>query len=342
MLNQKLKTIEPMLQNWWEHGEQEKPLIIASITENKSALVEPDLKKYWEDTEGTVKRAVECINHTKYYGVSVPYHYIDFGSSAMAGVLGANMEYVDKETIWAHPKCNTLEELENIAIDKSNLFFKRIIDLTEKSVSVANNHHFIAHYALGGIGDTISGLYGTENMLMDMYDEPDLLKKVMRRIMAIWAEQFESVSKIIKKSGNSGGIGWAGVWAPGMTFPIQEDMAYMLSPDMFKEFCLEHIVNMTELMDYPFFHLDGIGMIPHLDYILDISKLKVIQWQPGAGKEGLKQWYPLIERILKAGKSVQLYARAEEVDDAVKHLGSRGLLFIITNANNENARAIMK
>lgn len=34
--------------------------------------------------------------------------------------------------------------------------------------------------------------------------------------------------------------------------------------------------------------------------------------------------------------------KEEDVDDAVKYLGSRGLLFIITNADNENIERIME
>jgi 5-methyltetrahydrofolate--homocysteine methyltransferase len=94
---------------------------------------------------------------------------------------------------------------------------------------------------------------------------------------------------------------------------------------------------MIDNMEYPFYHLDGTGQIPHLDTILQFEKLKVVQWQPGAGKEDLKQWYELIKKIIDNKKSVQLYSRVEEVKPLVEYLGSaKGVLCILTNATEEN------
>jgi len=143
-------------------------------------------------------------------------------------------------------------------------------------------------------------------------------------------------------SGNLGGIGWGGVWAPGTTFPIQEDASYMISPDMFREFCLPHVRDMVDAMEYPFYHLDGVGQILHLDCLLDIQQIKVIQWQPGAGKDLLDQRHDLIRRILAAKKSGQLYAQPDEVDSLVQAVGPRGLLLICPAATHEQAQRLME
>jgi hypothetical protein len=61
----------------------------------------------------------------------------------------------------------------------------------------------------------------------------------------------------------------------------------------------------------------------------------VIQWIPGAGKERISDWYPLIRRILAAGKSVQAFATAPEVDELVAEVGARGLLITVTASEEE-------
>jgi len=147
---------------------------------------------------------------------------------------------------------------------------------------------------------------------------------------------------LTSKTENIGGIGWAGVWAPGTTFPIQEDFSYMISPDQFKEFCYPHIEDMVDAMEYPFYHLDGVGSLPHLDMLLSIDKLKAIQWQPGAGKDKLNQWYDVIKKIQDGGKSVQLYGKVEEIDDLVKNVGTKGLVIIVTNATNDDAKRLLE
>ncbi|MBN1864581.1 MAG: hypothetical protein JW808_06735, partial [Victivallales bacterium] len=64
--------------------------------------------------------------------------------------------------------------------------------------------------------------------------------------------------------------------------------------------------------------------------------------QPGAGKEDLAQWHGLLRRILEAGKSFQVYARADEVEPLVEALGTRGVLAIVTNATHKNMTRLLE
>ena len=343
-LSERLSHISDKLENWWNHGDQKNPCIIASVLkENHEPIPDTDdLEKFWTDVDFVINRTIKTIENTNYYGQAIPFHYVDFGASAMPCALGAKPEFVDKETVWAHPNRNSIEEITDIALDEANFCYQTIIEITKKSAQLSTDHHFVAPFALGGIGDNLAGLYGTENMLMDMKLQPTKVKQVMERFKNIWIEAFAKIQNIIQNGKNRGGIGWAGIWAPGTTFPIQEDFSYMISPAMFKEFCLPHILDMIDILDYPFYHLDGVGAIPHLYELLKIEKLKVIQWQPGSGKERLSPWYELIRHIFSKGKSVQVYAQADEVDDLVGNVGARGLLIVCPKISNQEAEWLMK
>ncbi|MCU0644597.1 MAG: hypothetical protein MUC94_10080 [bacterium] len=342
-LIQKIAEISAQLENWWNHGAQKNPCIVASVLkENHEPIPDTDdLKKFWTDIDFVINRTLNTIESTNYYGQAIPFHYVDFGASAMPCALGAEPEFVNKETVWAHPNRDSIDDLMDISLDDNNFCYRTILEITKKSVQLSTDHHLVAPFALGGIGDNLAGLYGTENMLMDMKLQPAKVKHVMGRLKYIWIEAFECIQNIIQKAQNRGSIGWAGIWAPGTTFPIQEDFSYMISPTMFKEFCLPHIWDIIDILDYPFYHLDGGGAIPHLNELLKIEKLKVIQWQPGAGKERLFQWYDLIRHILEKGKSVQVYAQADEVDDLVKKVGARGLLIVCPNISIQEADWLM-
>ena len=162
----------------------------------------------------------------------------------------------------------------------------------------------------------------------------------MERVKRIWIELFDEIQAFIAQCGNEGGIGWAGIWALGTTFPLQEDSSYMVSNEMYRAFCVPHLLDQMDAMDCPFYHLDGAGALNHLDTLLEIPQLKVIQWVPGAGKERLDQWYDVIRRILAAKKSVQLYGTADEVDNLVENVGSRGVLVTVTASRSEAERLI--
>jgi hypothetical protein len=111
---------------------------------------------------------------------------------------------------------------------------------------------------------------------------------------------------------------------------------------MYRKYVIPHLRDQIDAMQYPFYHLDGMGALNHLNSLLEIKPLRAIQWVPGSGKERIAQWYGVIERILRAGKSVECFARADEVDDLVQHVGARGLLINVEASKEEAERLVAK
>jgi hypothetical protein len=338
----RLPEIQARLENWWNHGEQENPLLLITLPPPASANIPDtgDLDRWWMDVDFIIDRKMKLFDHERYYGVAVPFHYIDRSASALAGVLGAHMKFVDKETMWAYPCFESVEQVAEVLLDRTNIWYQKASELTRRSAALAHDHHFIGLWALEGMTDNLAGLYGTENFLVDLIRKPREVARAMENIKRIWIDLFREFNAMIAASGNRGGIGWAGIWAPGTTFPLQEDVSYMISNAMFREFLLPHLCDQIDAMEYAFYHLDGIGAIQHLDTLLGIAKLRVIQWVPGAGKERVGDWYELIRTILEAGKSVEVFAKPGEVADLVKNVGPRGLL-ISVEATEEAAQRLV-
>ena len=335
------RAVEAALRNWWDGGSQEHPLIHATTLKPGAVLpATDDLNRHWLDQDFIIARKLQEIEATEHYGVAVPYHYVDHGSSAMAGVVGCPLVFVDPETIWANPRFETLDEVLATDFSLDSPIYAHIRELTRRSVVHARGHHFVAPFALEGMSDLMAALYGGENFMMDLIDRPADVARAMTRLKDLWLRAFADISDLIRTSGNPGGIGWVGIWAPGTTFPLQEDVSYSISAEMFREFLIPHIRDQIAAMDYAFFHVDGLGMIPHLDALLEIRELRAIQWQPGAGHERLDQWYDLLRKILAAGKSLQVYARAEEVEPLVRHVGADRLLVIVRDSTRDEIRRL--
>lgn len=327
---------------WW-HGEgQERPLLVCTVPGAVGAPPETagDLDRWWTDASFRTEQAMRAIDAATCHYEAVPYHYVDFGSSAMASLLGARMEFVDRETVWAYPVYDSVEEAAEASIDRSSPYYRYLRRLTELSSERAPGHHYVTLFALGAPGDTLAAIYGTERLLIDMIERPNRVEQAMGRMKRLWIECLHEFNRIIDTAGNPGNVGWAGVWAPGTTFPMQEDFSYMISPDMFRRFCLPHIVDMVDVLEYPMYHLDGMGAIGHLDALLDIVGLRVIQWVPGAGHERIDRWYDLIRHVLDRGKSIQVFAEADEIPGLVAAVGTRGLLVTVTNPTREGLREL--
>lgn len=340
-----IEHVQRQMKNWWEFGVQNNPLLFIQVLKDNHEPI-PDtenLEEYWTDIDFIIKKAMKTIENTNYYGVALPYHYIDYSATAMACSLGGKMKFVNKETIWSYPIFNKLEDVMNAKISRKNIAYNTQMEITRRSVQLSKNHHFVSPWAFGGILDNISGLYETQDLMMDLLTKPELVKKVMGYFTDIWIEEFNKDIKLIETAGNYGHVCcWVGLWAPGSTFPIQEDLSYMISPDAFVKMCLPNIKRIVDTVEYPLYHLDGDKALVHLDAILDIENLKAIQWQPGAGKERLSRWYHVIRKIIKAGKSCQVFANVDEIDDLVENIGSRGLLIVVKNASNEQANELME
>ncbi|NLG50864.1 MAG: hypothetical protein GX552_12220, partial [Chloroflexi bacterium] len=301
-----------------------------------------DLVRYWTDVDLTIERAMRSIDNTEYYGVAVPFHFPNLGSSSMAGVLGARMEYLDKSTIWPFPSVDSLDQLLDIRIDPPNDFYRTILEITDRSAALSHNHHYVAPFPLEGPLDNICAVYGNERTLLAMIEQPDKVYAAMNHFKVLWIEAFQQVQELIARGGNEGGIGWAGIWAPGTTFPIQEDVTYMISNEMFEAFCMPHLRDIVDAMDYAFYHLDGVRSLCHLDSLLSIEGLRGIQWVPGPGYEEVAQWYDLFRYIISKNKSVEVFAQVDEIDDLVKHVGARGLLIACHPANRQEAEQLLE
>ncbi len=335
------REVEAALRNWWVGGSQEHPLILATTLKEGTTLPSTtDLNRHWLDQDFIIERKMKEIEATEHYGVAVPHHYVDHGSSAMAGVLGCPLVFVDPETIWANPRFETLDEVLDCVLGADSPVYAHITEITRRSVALAKGHHFVAPFALEGMSDLMAALYGGENFMMDLVDRPADVMRAMDRIKTVWLKAFAEIRTLIAASGNPGGIGWVGIWAPGSTFPMQEDVSYSISAEMFRQYLVPHIRDQIAAMDCSFFHVDGMGMIPHLDALLEIKELQAIQWQPGAGHERLDQWYELLRKVLAAGKSLQVYARAEEVESLVRHIGADRLLVIVRDSSRDEIRRL--
>ncbi len=334
---------EARLRNWWKGGDQSTPCIAASVLKPDAELPQTEsLETFWTDVDFIMDRKMAEIDQTIHYGCAVPHHYIDQGSSAMAGVLGCPLKFVDMETVWAHPRGKTLQVAFATTLHSETPVYARIRELTRRSAALAKGHHFVAHFALEGMSDLLAALYPIEEFLMDTLDEPEEMLRAVEHLSGLWLEAFRENQQLIDSSGNLGGIGWPGIWAPGSTFPLQEDVAYNLSPDQFRQFLIPALRKHMAAMECPFFHLDGIGMLPHLPALLELDELPVIQWVPGAGKWEVTQWFDVIRRITGAGKGIQLYVAADEVAPLVEAVGSNRLFLIIRDANHENMPGLLE
>lgn len=321
---------------WWSHEALDRPCIMASTLKNEAAWPEePAPDDYWQNPDLLSEQVFRRAKRLRYIGEAQPCLYIDYGACAVALQMGARGRWTSRETIWTDPCVDSAEQVAGCCLGGE---WKRIQDKAiDRALELGRGRAMLSSYCLGAAADTTAALMGTENLLCELLDNPAAVKKAFEWVKRETIGLFERLERECAAQ-DTLLSGWHAIWAPGPSTPIQEDFSYMIGPEMFDEFCLPHIRDMVDAVPYSFYHLDGVQALCHLPSLLDIPNLKAIQWQPGEGHSDIMQWTGVIERILKSGKSCQVYVKASEVDELIQRVGKDGMLLIVSGTPRELER----
>jgi len=214
-------------------------------------------------------------------------------------------------------------------------WFNRVKDITQTAVEHFGSIVQVGFTDLGGNLDTLASFRKTENLLLDLVDYPEEVERVLWESHKTWWIYYHEFEKIIRKK-CLGTVSWACTWAPGRTYTLQCDFAYMISPEMFAQFVLPELQASCKKLDYSFYHLDGMGQLPHLELLLNIPELHGIQWIPGGGKPPSYTWTDVLQKIRDAGKLVQLYTTREGVLNVLRNFDGKGFMFCLTDSLTPN------
>ncbi|MTI62017.1 MAG: trimethylamine corrinoid protein 2 [Firmicutes bacterium] len=343
--------VKERLRALWEGELIDRCCISVTAPKDKSVEIDPFagcesdepeiLRKFWEDPEIILERNLKRIENTFFGGEALPQIFLNFGTAGHAIYFGADYKYTP-DSVWYSPVINDWQE-DPLVFDEDNEFYQRQLKIAEYLVNESGDRFFVSMSDNCGTLDALAHLRGSENILMDMVLHKEELKKAVKVVNRGWAKANEEFFQIIKESAEGGSThGWMNTWAPGRQMQMQCDLSVMISPEQYKEFVIPELEEQMEWIDYPIYHFDGKEQINHLDYILGLEKLKMIQWTDVDGQEPPVSFIPILKRIQDAGKGLILFTPINDVPKLLTELSARGL-YINTRADSvEEAREAVK
>ncbi|MCD6303120.1 MAG: hypothetical protein J7M15_06335 [Anaerolineae bacterium] len=320
---------------WWAH-ELDRPLVQITGVQPDPNEDYPPVPAFWTNFGSEVtpdelaERVWRQMTARRFYGDAFPHVFVNYGPGIAAAFMGARLNSVD-ETVWFEPAQEIPIDQLALHYDPDNAWWQRIQDVSRALVERMGSQVQISHSDIGGNLDILASFRTTQQLLLDLYDAPDEVERLVNEITEAWIRYYDVLDGIIRP-GCPGTAPWAPIWADGTTYMLQCDFSYMISPRMFERFVLPDLEACCEHLSHGFYHLDGPGEIPHVDLLLGIDRLRGIQWVPGDGNPPHHEWLDLLGRIIEGGKLCQIYVAAESALEIVRHLGGKGFMFTIMDS----------
>lgn len=335
---------------WWAHEALDRCLVQVTAPRANVPYEEPPkmpekVEDRWLDLD-FLRAANDYAMRRIFYGgeafpVWGPGHP---GWAFIPCYMGAKVT-LDEATGWVYPLIErgslTDYDYNDLKIDPANRWWRLAQNMLRFASSEAKGKSIPSMLAIGGCGDTLAALRGSENLLMDLIDCPDYVREFELYLMKQWIEVYETFHQIITESAE-GSTCWFDLHSPGRFYAAQNDFAYMISPKMFSEIFLPAIEMQTEYLDHTIYHVDGIGNFNHVDALCQLPKLQALQILPGDGKPSPLHYMDVLKKVQTAGKNLHIAIPPNEVEAALTQLSSRGLCIRTWCGTEDEARDLLE
>ncbi len=308
---------------WWA-GELERPLIPVVITGRDPGRPKPPAPLLSQQTCTDLSRSPEELidridyelSQRIYLGDAYPYFNMDcFGPGVMSAFLGARLDNSTGRVWFFPPDERPIRDI-HFEYNPENVWFQRIKAIYKAGMERWQGSVLMGMTDLGGSLDVLSTFRPSEHLLLDLYDNPAEVERLLWESHEMWHRYYAELNAVLQPV-NPGYSDWGAIYSETPTYMLQCDFSYMISPKMFRKFVLPELQATCKRLNHSFYHLDGIGQIQHLPYLLGIEELDGVQWIHGDGKPDSAHWPEVFQAIQKGGKLIQAYSGGFPALDAI-------------------------
>ena len=289
----------------------------------------PDLRARWFDAEFQVDDYLASIRGRVFHGETFPVFSPNLGPNVYAAFHGAELEF-GEVTSWVH-HCidDEFANLPNLKFNRANAYYQKIGELTRIALEKCPNRFMVGYTDLHGSLDCVADWRDPQLLCMDLIDAPDKVHEMVALADEAFLPLFDHYDDVLKAHGQLSAT-WIGIPSRGKFHIPSCDFTSMISPDAFEAFYLPSLLREVRHMTHNVFHLDGKGLLRHLDRILEIPEIQAIQWVHGVGSDApIMQWLPVIEKIQAAGKGVMVDLQPAELEPFIAATRPEGLYLCI-------------
>jgi hypothetical protein len=341
-----LKRIEA----WYEGEILDRPPFALSFPRPENERVPVPKKEHasererWMDSQFVAERAFAQMRNNVWFGDSMPIFMPNLGPDVFSAFYGCELEF-GPSTSWSVPNLHDWEpsSLAALKLDFKNPYFLKMEEMTQALLEVGRGKFIVAYTDLHPGADGIAAFRDPQNLCMDMLDRKAEIQALLDRVTQDFFKVYDHFHKMLSAAGMPS-ASWLHPCISSGKFHIpSNDFSCMISGDDFEEIFLPGIARECAHMTHNIYHLDGPGALRHLDRIMDVPNLHGIQWVPGAGHDGWRQWVEVYRRIQARGKSAIVYLPAKDLDQFMEQFRPGGLLLAMGGVTtHEEAETVLR
>ena len=339
---------------WWAHELYDRVLVQvtaprADVDPRGGSLLpddEVDLKAKWTDFDLMIGSQLERIRTTYFGGEAMS--LFNAGWAVGWSLLFGCEPRFSEQTVWVDPSAVGAGGYPELRFSPGrrphDRWWQWYRDGMKAAAEASAGRYFVLPEMGNDAGDVLANVRGTEALLMDIALNPAWVKSAVETISDIIVSAYNEIEQIVSPEvcGVEGYVNDQHCWWSGRTRGLNCDISCMVSPQAFRELFLPPLVDIMRTFERNVYHLDGPGALHHLDTLFEIPELDAIQWVPGAGREAIMQWVPLIRRIQAGGKSICLSATPEEIEPLLQEIRHQGVCIRTHCESETEAQELMR
>jgi len=244
-----------------------------------------------------------------------------FGPGVAAAFAGAILDNSSGQ-VWFHsPWPDRHIKDIHLEYDPNNIWLARIKEFCVAAMKRWQGQVLVTMTDLGGTLDIVQSFVTAERLLTDLYDETAEVNRLIWEVHELWHRYYDEIHNALLPI-NPGYSDHSGIYCESPSYVLQCDFSYMIGPNMFRKFVVPELSASCGRLYRSIYHMDGVGQLPHLDHLLSIPDLDVIQWVPGEGGGRVEDWPDVRRKIGTSGKKAQTYGSLAALEAIIEQAGS--------------------
>ena len=194
---------------------------------------------------------------------------------------------------------------------EDNPWVARLLEFIPPLQARSGGRYPVGVTLMRGISDLLSALYGAEEFVLRMHDDPDEIRMVVSRLTEYWIAFGRCLLDRLPLFHGGTGAFFYSLWCPGKTIWLQEDAVALLSPALYDEFIFPADCRIAQTFQNTMIHLHPTRYIPVRSLVsTSLAAIELHIDHDGPRAEALERHY----RTVLAAKPLLIWGDLAEAD----------------------------